>query len=207
MNDKMRYPKALLFDMDGVLVDSTESWRGALNDALRRYGQRELSKEEFLDQYWGADLFQILEKLGLDMGIGRFCNAIYPEHIRDVKLFPETIDTLERLRDVDKALVTNTTLDCTERILDKYGIRQYFLEIVTSDQVQYGKPRPDMLILACERLGRTAGEVMMIGDTINDIIAARDARCTSIGIGVDGDYRIGSLKELPSLLKRIMDST
>jgi phosphoglycolate phosphatase len=193
--------KALLFDMDGVLVDSTESWRGALNDALRRYGQEELTKERFISEFWGGDLFEILKRLGLDIGIGRFCNAIYPEHIDDVKIFPDTVETLEHLANLDKALVTNTSLNCTERILDKYGIRRYFLEIVTSDQVSYGKPHPEMLHLACERLGRSSDEVIMIGDTINDIIAARKAKCGSIGIGVDGDHRIESLKELPSLLK------
>jgi len=202
LNDNM-YPKALLFDMDGVLVDSTESWRGALNGALRKYGQKELSVDEFLNDYWGADLFEILERLGLDMGIGRFCNAVYPEHIGDVKLFPDTVETLKRLESHQKVVVTNTTLDCTEQILKKYDIKKYFIEVVTSDQVSYGKPHPDMLILACEKIGLSPEEVIMIGDTINDIIAARDAKCKSIGIGIDGDYRIESLKELPEAIESI----
>jgi len=199
----MLYPKALLFDMDGVLVDSTESWRGALNGALREYSQPELSKDEFLTEYWGGDLFEILERLGLDLGIGKFCNAVYPNYIDDVKLFPDTVETLDKLNGLVKALVTNTSLNCTERILERYGIRDYFSEVVTSDQVAYGKPHPDMIYLACKRLGLSPKDVVMIGDTINDTLAASKADCTSIGIGVDADYRISSLKELPDLIKKI----
>jgi len=197
------YPEALLFDMDGVLVDSTESWRGALNGALREYGQPELTRDVFLRDYWGADLFEILEDLGLDLGIGRFCNCIYPNYIEDVKLFPEVDNTLKELAGYSKAVVTNTTFVCTDKILEKHNIKKYFDHIVTSDQVSRGKPHPDMIFLACERLDLDAKDVIMIGDTINDVKAGKEAGCKVVGIGIEADFDLKGIAQLPQLIEKI----
>ncbi|MBN1786067.1 MAG: HAD family hydrolase [Candidatus Methanofastidiosa archaeon] len=205
-NGDSMYPKALLFDMDGVLVDSKESWRGALNGALREYGQKELTREEFVCEYWGADLFEILERLGLDIGIGRFCNSIYPNYIADVRLFDGVVAMLEQLHGLKKAVVTNTTLSCTEMILELHGIKKYFKEIVTSDQVIYGKPHPDMIFLACKRLNVPPEDVILIGDTINDVKAGKGANCAVIGLGIEGDYLAETLEEIPGIIEKIKRS-
>lgn len=197
------YPEALLFDMDGVLVDSTESWRGALNGALREYSQPELTRDKFLRDYWGADLFEILENLGLDLGIGRFCNCIYPNYIGDVKLFPEVVETLKELSPYSKAVVTNTTYVCTKQILEKHDIERYFNHVVTSDQVKRGKPHPDMIFLACEKLDLDPKDVVMIGDTINDVKAGKEAGCMVIGIGVEANHSLDSIAQLPQLIEKI----
>ncbi|MCK5636548.1 MAG: HAD family hydrolase, partial [Thermoplasmatales archaeon] len=49
-------PEAILFDMDGVLVDSLDSWWASLNESLTKYGQAEITRDEFINKYWGHDL-------------------------------------------------------------------------------------------------------------------------------------------------------
>jgi len=196
--------EALLFDMDGVLVQSIDSWYQALNAALEAYGRDRISKDEFVSTYWGGDLSVILKRLGLEQGIGPFCLGIYPEYVDSIKIFPETIPALEALDGYVKSLVTNTAFDCTDRILSRFGLHKYFNLIMTSDQVEKGKPYPDMITKACDMLGTDSKHVIMVGDTQMDILASRSAGCLVIGVGgVKGDYSIDSLSELPGIIKKL----
>ena len=68
------HPVALLFDMDGVLVDSLESWWRALDASLQAYGQPGITRDEFVRRFWGHDLYDNLRRLGLPAEIGSFCN-------------------------------------------------------------------------------------------------------------------------------------
>jgi phosphoglycolate phosphatase-like HAD superfamily hydrolase len=74
----MKYnPSAVLFDMDGVLIDSLDSWWQALNDALKRFKHQEITREEFIETYWGHDLRANLERLQLNPEVAEFCNVTY----------------------------------------------------------------------------------------------------------------------------------
>ncbi len=194
--------KALLFDMDGVLVDSKESWLSALNEAMNAYGQPPLSKEEFMKKYWGENLKTILKSMGLPLGISDFCLSTYPNHTGKVNLFQETKTVLSLLDDYPKAVVTNTPRACTSQILNAYGLSGFFGSIVTSDMVERGKPHPDMLLKACSDLAVPIESCMLVGDTKIDVTAGHNAGCPVIGIGVEGDMTIQSISELPLALKR-----
>ena len=78
-------PAAILFDMDGVLIDSLGSWLKALNHALRHYNKKEISLEEFVEKYWGHDLFHNLKKMGIPLEVGLFCNQVYRNHLNGIK--------------------------------------------------------------------------------------------------------------------------
>lgn len=194
--------QAILFDMDGVLVDSRDSWHGALNEALQAYGHDPLSMDEFLSTYWGDDLRAILSSLGLPLGIADFCLATYPNHTGAVKLFQETKGVLGMLTAYRKAVVTNTPQSCTSQILSAFGLEDAFDAVVTSDMVPRGKPHPDMLIRASESLGIPLPSCIMVGDTEMDVRAARAAGIPVVGIGIEADMTIGALSELPYALKR-----
>lgn len=194
--------EALLFDMDGVLVDSKDSWLAALNEAMEAYGQPRLTKEEFIETYWGDNLKAILASLGLPLGISDFCLSTYPNHTGAVKLFQETKNVLDILSKYPKAVVTNTPRSCTMQILDAFGLSSYFGSVVTSDMVGNGKPHPDMLLKASSELGVSISDCMLIGDTSIDVRAGKNAGCPVVGIGVEGDMTIQTLSELPLALRR-----
>jgi HAD superfamily hydrolase (TIGR01509 family) len=193
-------PAAILFDMDGVLVDSLDSWWRSLNAALKNYKNKEISREEFIEKFWGHDLLDNLRKLGLDEKIGVFCNNIYYSYIDELKIFSGTKNVLQRLDKYPKAIITNTPGDCAMHILEKYGIDKYFKLIITSDQIENGKPAPDIVFEACKRLGVKVKDVVLIGDTESDVKAGRAAGCRVIGINIDADFSINSISELPNII-------
>jgi len=200
MTGKTWHPEALLFDMDGVLVNSLDSWWHALNSALKAFNQPEITRDEFIHQFWGHDLYENIRRLSLPAAIGPFCNQIYAQYLDYTILYPETVPTLERLTAYRKAVITNSPRPCTERILNRYHIASFFEVVVTSDEVTKGKPDPELVFTACQRLHVTPAKTLLIGDTVNDVLAGHAAGCMVIGINITADETIRSLAQLPALL-------
>jgi len=194
-------PRAILFDMDGVLVDSLDSWWKALNSALQRFKHQEITRDEFMKTYWGHDLKANLKRLQLNPEVAQFCNITYGNHIDYIKIYPDTKSTLRRLASYKKAIITNTPTDCARQILRKFEIEQYFKEIITSDDVLKAKPDPEIVFKACERLNVDPKKVILVGDTESDVKAGRAAGCTVIGLNVTADITIQRLSDLADLLK------
>jgi phosphoglycolate phosphatase len=197
---------AILFDMDGVLIDSSSSWLEAFNDALKAYGLEPVSMGEFMSTYWGDDLREILSRLDLDVGIAQFCTDVYPDHLDKVRIMPDTKRVLEELSDYPKAIVTNTAYDCTTHIIDEFGIGDAFDVVMTADKAGKGKPFPDILFVACDELGVPSNEVVLIGDTNVDVRAGAEARIPVIGIGVEADITVGSIGDVPRIIDAIARS-
>jgi pyrophosphatase PpaX len=193
-------PGAILFDMDGVLVDSLDSWWISLNTALKKYNHKELSKEEFLSKYWGHDLYDNIKKMNLPLEVGRFCNIIYGKNINKIKIYVETKDTLKKLNSYKKAIITNTPKDCAVQILKRFNIEKYFEFVMTSDDVKMAKPNPEIVIKSCKKLRLKPENVVLVGDTDSDVKAGRDAGCKVIGINIDADYTIKNISELTKII-------
>lgn len=193
-------PDAILFDMDGVLVDSLDSWLYSLNAALKAFNHSEISRDEFIEKYWGHDLYDNLERMGLDYEIGRFCNNIYGEHVNAIKIYYDTKDTLKKLEDYKKGIITNTPKDCAIQILKKFDIDHFFDIVITSDDVNKAKPNPEIVLKACEALGVEPENVVLVGDTDSDVKAGKAANCIVVGINTDGDYTIKKLSDLSRLI-------
>ncbi len=194
-------PKALLFDLDGVLINSIDSWWMSLNEAFQYYGYPRITKNEFIDRYWGHDLKDILPHQNIDLGIATFCANIYQKYFSFITLYQDTISTLQKLDTFRKAIITNTPSKCTLPLLKRFDIKKYFTTIVCSDEVKKAKPFPDIIYEACRRLMITPSEALMIGDTSSDIEAARRAGCKIIGKKIMGDSTIVELNDLIVLIK------
>ncbi len=194
-------PSAILFDMDGVLVDSLDSWWKALNSALKKFKHQELTRDEFIKTYWGHDLKANLKRLQLNPEVAQFCNITYGNHIDYITIYPDTMSTLKQLTSYKKAVITNTPTDCARQILRKFGIERYFEAIITSDDVVKAKPDPEIVFKACERLGVDVKTVVLVGDTESDVKAGRAARCTVVGLNITADITIQRLSELPPLVQ------
>jgi HAD superfamily hydrolase (TIGR01509 family) len=194
-------PSAILFDMDGVLVDSLDSWWKALNSALQRFKHQKITREEFMKTYWGHDLKANLQRLHLNPEVAQFCNITYGNHIDYIKIYPDTRSTLQRLSSYKKAVITNTPTDCAKQILQKYHIEQYFQELVTSDDVKKAKPDPEIVFTACERLGIDPTTAVLVGDTESDVNAGRAAGCRVVGLRITADITIQRLSDLITLLQ------
>ena len=194
-------PSAILFDMDGVLVDSLDSWWISLNEALKEYNHKEITRDEFIKKYWGHDLKYNLEEMGLDVKILKFCNTSYKNHVEGVKIYSDTKYVLDKLKNYKKGIITNTPRDCTVQILKNFDIGKYFDIIVTADEVSKGKPSPEIVLKACKYFKVKPKDVLLIGDTNSDIQAGRAAGCIIVGINIKADYTIKRLSDLTSIVE------
>ncbi len=194
-------PSAILFDMDGVLVDSLDSWWKALNSALKRFKHQEITRDEFKNTYWGHDLKANLKRLQLNPEVAQFCNITYGNHLDYIHIYPDTKSTLQKLSPYTKAIITNTPTDCAKQILKKFDIEPYFQEIITSDDVTKAKPDPEIVYKACEKLRVDPTTVILVGDTQSDVKAGQAAGCFVVGLSTPADVTIQSLSELLSLLQ------
>ncbi len=187
--------------MDGVLVDSLDSWWNALNSALQRFKHRKITRNEFITTYWGHDLKENLKRLQLNPEVAQFCNITYGNHLDYITIYPDTTTILKQLKAHKKAIITNTPMDCARQILRKFSIEEYFEVIVTSDDVVKAKPDPEIVIKACEFLGVDVHTVVLVGDTESDVKAGKAAGCIVVGLNIPADVTIKRLSELPPLIQ------
>ena len=194
-------PGAILFDMDGVLVDSLDSWRSSLNAALKANNHQEITKEEFIEKYWGYDLYATFDKMGLDHGVVTACNELYREHLDKVKMYPEVKEILQKLEGYKKGIITNTPRNRAIQVIKNFKLGRYFDTVVTSDDVERGKPSPDIVLKACKNLGVEPVDAVAVGDTSSDVEAGKSAGCVVIGINIDADITVEKMSDLTDIFK------
>lgn len=196
--------KAILFDLDGVLVDSIEAWFKLFNESLKHFRKKEFTWKKFLDKVWGGPIERdAKEFFGRPVeDIRKFYFDNFNEFKRNVKLFPNAIEVLKELRkrNLKIGLVTNTPRKQANKLLEHLKLAEYFDAIVGGDEVKNGKPAPDMIFEASKRMGINPIEAVLIGDTTKDIQSCKNAGCLSIGFRIDGDKRINNLKELMEVI-------
>ncbi len=194
--------KAVLFDLDGVLVDSIEAWFKLFNKTLKHFSKKEMTMKEFLDKVWGGPIERDAQKFfGKSVDdIKKFYFDNFNDFKKDLKLFPHAKEILEKLRGrgLKVGLVTNTPKKQAYKLLGYLKLKKYFNTIVAGDEVENGKPAPDIILEACKRLEVKPKDAVIVGDTPMDILSCKNANCTSIGFKTDGDERIEDLNELES---------
>jgi len=178
--------KAIIFDVDGVLVDSKNANVALFQKILQKAGYSESSREEIL-KYFHLPLWQALEKLtGSDdqKEIERVWNLAKDPSMRDNTLlnFPDKLEyILEELHKRYKlAIVTSRIRVGIEDIFNAREIKHLFDAVVTFEDVKNPKPHPEPLLLALEKLNLSSNEAMYIGDSATDIDAAKAANMRSI---------------------------
>ncbi len=197
-------PKALLFDLDGVLIQSGELWLEALSQASARFGGRAVTREEFLPSF-GQGTQADIDQFGLRCSVSEldhFFAEVFPAMAGEVWTDPDALGMLQALRRerVALAVATNTASHLAHRLLAAGGLDAPLSFVACSDLVARPKPAPDMLLLALEALGAAPSEAWMVGDSAFDRDAAAAAGLLFVGYRQAGDLRIDSLGELPSLV-------
>ncbi|MHC1611015.1 MAG: HAD family hydrolase [Candidatus Methanospirareceae archaeon] len=197
--------EAILFDLDGVLINSFESWYQAFTKTLRAYGKEEISREEFEEKYWGPDLRDNLAALNLGEDAARRCIREQLNLVELIELFPDAEEVLHRIKDEYKlkvGLVTNTPRENVEKILKHFRLSNHFDVILTGDDVRRGKPDAEIVVKACELLNVKPEHAILVGDTETDYQAGKSAGCSVIGVGARsaGDAQIEKLYELYSII-------
>ena len=189
--------KAVLFDMDGVLVDSLDAWLCVFNDTRRCFGLMPVPKKEFIGDF-GAPIEHDVKKYFHGKTIKEVENAYnknFKGRIKHVKLFSQSLPALENLKKypIKLGLITNSTRFIAAAILNRHKLKKYFDVVITMNDVKRRKPAPDMILKACKILKVKPKNTILVGDTMNDMVAGKRAGCVTVGYKVNGDYRIEKL--------------
>lgn len=215
---------ALLIDLDGTLLESGPDLARAMNRTLAEQGLAELPLSQVVS-FIGRGLAHLLSR-SLQLALGREpvqaeIDALLPRfeaHYEDLLAFdsppyPGVVEGLGALREAGfrLACVTNKHARFTLPLLDKTGLAPFFDLVVSGDTCARKKPHPEMLLHACEHFGVVPAAALMVGDSSNDVEAARAAGCPvwclPYGYSEGGpggppaaDRIVGSFLELPALL-------
>ncbi|MDQ5910848.1 MAG: Phosphoglycolate phosphatase [Pseudomonadota bacterium] len=218
---------AIFFDLDGTLVDSVPDLTAALNVMLRQLGLPR--REEAQVRTWvGNGMDNLIRRAlvgemdGSQADPALFARAkplykaAYADHISVYSaLYPGAREGLAALcaTRIPMACVTNKPAEFARPLLDKLGISEFFTTVVGGECTPNPKPAPDALHLCAERLGIAIAEGLMVGDSLNDVGAARNAGCPVVCVpygynhGYDirdaqPDAVIDSIADLPALLMK-----
>jgi HAD superfamily hydrolase (TIGR01509 family) len=213
---------AVIFDLDGVLADSEPWWNQIDKNLLAEHGityrgqyhrnvlgvSYRLAVEFYKEAFRiAAPVEELMRRRG-EIATEFFANRI--------GLFPSAKATLEQLHDMKLRLaVATSSVGASARpFLDRTGITKFFEVIVTGDEIERGKPLPDIYLRTAEKLDVPVDACLVVEDALSGIAAGKAANMRVAAIPdtrfVDGrqyqkeaDYVLASLSEIPGLIRRV----
>lgn len=182
-------PAALFFDLDGTLVDSVADLAAALNHVRERHGA-EAHSEDMVRSFVGDGAWRLVQRgvadlaLPVDAALAEF-RSFYGTHCLDRTVpYPGITELLQRLpSDMRCAVVSNKPQLFCERIVEGLGWQARFGAVVGVHDKLAAKPAPDLLELAARQLDVELPQVWMIGDSPNDLRAARAVGALAVAVG------------------------
>jgi sugar-phosphatase len=177
--------KAIIFDMDGLLVDSEPYWKIAekicfgklgltLTDELLRqvmgFRLTEVVEHWYNYQPWGEKNFEAVEADVLE--------TVKQLIIENANALPGVIQTLELCKNngYKIALASSSAMSLINVVVDKLNIRHYFDLLVSAEFEPYGKPHPSVFLTTAKKLNVLPTECLVFEDSVNGMIAAKAAR-------------------------------
>lgn len=186
----------VIFDMDGVLVDSEAYHERYLTDVCLSLGIR-IKKEDFdalrgttAEHFWKY----ISEKYGLKKVTSTFIENVrigYLDFLKSLETIEpvdgvvELLELLESLA-IQKVVASSASRIRVEALLEMLGVSKYFAEKISGQDVKKGKPSPDIFLISAQRIGRKVEECVVIEDSPNGVAAAKAAGMKCIGFSGSG---------------------
>lgn len=217
---------AILFDLDGTLIDSSRDLIQSLNLTLRQLNFPSINYATGVP--FIGDGIQMLVKRALAYAQSgkpetevdgrlleraeRLYHRMYRKHMLDTTLpYPFVAETLARLDEIPLAVISNKAFVYTQAILKHFGMEKYFALILGGDSLPEKKPDPQPLLHAAGQFRIEPQHCLMVGDSEKDIIAAKNAGMPvcAVTYGLSSkaslvsqhpDYRIDNIADLLKII-------
>ena len=187
---------AIFFDLDGTLVDSAYDIAAALNHCMQSLNRPTYSLEQVRD--WVGNGATVLVQRGLSgqhkvdddldpqllkQALSLFMQYYHQHLCVQTQLYPNVESTLKTLQSqYQLGIITNKPEAMVEPILQSLNIDSYFSAILGGDSLAKKKPNPLPLTTLCQRWQLQPEQVVMVGDSSNDILAAQNANMHSVAV-------------------------
>jgi len=183
----------IIFDMDGVLVDSEPLHQQHLEALFVKIGITE--PEKLNHNFKGVNTRDtsiiLIETFNLDYDVDelvKLSRKAYLEHLSSIKELPSIPGAIELVKFLAKAshplaLASSASAKRIELFLTKLGLKQQFKVIASGDDVEHSKPAPDIFLLAAKKLGVKPSDCIVIEDAENGVRAAHSAGMKCIAYG------------------------
>lgn len=218
-----RLPRLAMFDLDGTLVDSVPDLAAAVDRTLATLGRPPAGIERV--RLWVGNGARVLVRRalagdlrhdGVDEAVAAEALALFMDAYADnhelTRVYPGVRETLDwlRERDIALALITNKPARFLPELLADKGLDGYFQWIVGGDTLAQQKPDPAALFWVLEQAGVAAGEAVFVGDSRNDVRAAKAAGVACVALSYGYNHGEPIALESPALvlddLRQLVDS-
>jgi phosphoglycolate phosphatase len=190
-----RLPHAVLFDLDGTLVDSVPDMAAAIGDVLTEYGHAPHPRAT-VEGMIGHGVPHLVARAfaahgvtlageALDVAVDRYMALYEPRATRETRLFDGVAEAVADLaaEGVVMGVCTNKPGAVSREIVAALGLGPYMGAVVGGDAGPPRKPAPDLLLMALEAIGSSPARAVMVGDSGADVAAARAAGMAVVVVG------------------------
>jgi pyrophosphatase PpaX len=172
--------KCIIFDMDGTLTQTNQLIYDAFNHIAERYLHKRLTPQEIIAYFGPPEKDAVQNMIGpehIDEAMAEYYRFYSDRHDALASLYPGIIDILRFLHahNVLVALCTGKGRTTTDISLELFEIERYFDITITGDDVEEFKPSGEGIRAITARFGLLPEQVLMVGDAVADVLAARDA--------------------------------
>jgi pyrophosphatase PpaX len=212
--------KAILFDLDGTLIDTNELIIQSFEYTFRKLFNKEISRKELVKSF-GEPLRDTMSKYNkdrADLMVTTFRSFNETNHDRIVKRFEGVEDGIKTLKNsgIKLAVVTSKREKMAKHGLELIGIYDYMDVIVTPESTKKHKPDGEPALKACELLKISPQEAIMVGDSHNDILCGKNAGCYTCAVKYTAlsleeimnyrpDYTIDKIEELVEICREFQE--
>lgn len=183
--------EGLIFDMDGVLLDSEPFWRAALIQELADLGTT-LTEQEAAETM-GIRIDQVLEIRQKTHGwtgksipdaVDSILNRVIGEVQKSAVLLPGVKEVLHmaRTHSLSIGLATSSPARLIEAVLGALNLKEWFEVTRSAESLRYGKPHPEIYLITAEALGIAPEKCLAIEDSLNGVISAKAARMKCVAV-------------------------
>ena len=187
----MKNPVAVIFDMDGVIIDSNPHHKISLRQFCEKYGYK-LSDEELIKKIYGrtnkewiATLFGKPLTAAELSAYGEEKEKLFRDiYEKDIKALPGLEDFLKKLREnnIPNAIGTSAPRSNVDFVLDQLHLRKYFDVILDESNVNHGKPNPEIYLKVAAKLQYPPEQCIVFEDSLSGVASAQAAGCKVVGV-------------------------